>query len=106
MASGHEKVPHQQAGHMAAPTSRASPSEKPLPTGSRPHMALNGPQSSTPPGPHQLRKRKWLLRPHEYPARFVVGHWSQCCLGPLEPEVPWDIGAVVPWATGARPKGS
>jgi hypothetical protein len=42
MASGHGKAPHQQAGHMAAPTNRASPSEKPLPTGSRPHMALSG----------------------------------------------------------------
>lgn len=38
MASGH-RVPHQQAGHMAAPTSLASPSKKPLPKGSRPHMA-------------------------------------------------------------------
>src|SRR6478672_11861798 len=43
MASGHEKAPHQQAGHMAVPTSRASPpSKKPLPTGSRPHMAQSG----------------------------------------------------------------
>ncbi len=39
MASGHLTAPHQQAGHMAAPTSSASPSKKPLPTGSRPHMA-------------------------------------------------------------------
>ncbi len=42
MASGHQRVPHQQAGHMAAPTSSASPSKNPLPTGSRPHMARNG----------------------------------------------------------------
>jgi hypothetical protein len=39
MASGHQSAPHQQAEHMAAPTSVASPSKKPLPTGSRPHMA-------------------------------------------------------------------
>ncbi len=39
MASGHLRVPHQQAGHMAAPTSSALPSKNPLPTGSRPHMA-------------------------------------------------------------------
>ncbi len=39
MASGHQRVPHQQAGHMAAPTSTALPSKHPLPTGSRPHMA-------------------------------------------------------------------
>jgi len=40
MASGHGTVPHQQAEHMAAPTSIASPSKKPLPTGSRPHMGV------------------------------------------------------------------
>ncbi len=43
MASGHQRVPHQQAGHMAAPTSTASPSLNPLPTGSRPHMAIIAP---------------------------------------------------------------
>ena len=42
MASGPWKAPHQQAGHMAAPTSRASFSKKPLPIGSRPHMAQSG----------------------------------------------------------------
>jgi len=42
MASGHAIVPHKQAEHMAAPTSFASTSKKPLPTGSRPHMASNG----------------------------------------------------------------
>ncbi len=30
MASGHQRVPHQQAEHMAAPTSSASPSKKSL----------------------------------------------------------------------------
>ena len=39
MASGHLKVPHLKAGQMAAPTSTASPSKIPLPTGSRPQMA-------------------------------------------------------------------
>jgi len=39
MASGHLRVPHQKAGQMAAPTSIASPSKIPLPTGSRPQMA-------------------------------------------------------------------
>ncbi len=34
-----KKVPHQQAEHMAAPTSTALPSKHLLPTGSRPHMA-------------------------------------------------------------------
>ena len=34
------EVPHQQAEHMAAPTSRAISFKKPLPTRSRPHMAL------------------------------------------------------------------
>ena len=42
MASGRVTVPHQQAGHMAAPTSSASPFKKPLPTGSRPHRAITG----------------------------------------------------------------
>jgi len=42
MASGQVTVPHKQAGHMAAPTSSVSPSKKPLPTGSRPHMAISG----------------------------------------------------------------
>ena len=41
MASGHVTVPRKQAGHMAAPTSIALASIKPLPTGSRPHMAIN-----------------------------------------------------------------
>jgi hypothetical protein len=39
MASGHLTAPHQKAGQMAAPTSTASPSKIPLPTGSRPQMA-------------------------------------------------------------------
>ena len=39
MASGHVTVPRKQAGHMAAPTSIALASIKPLPTGSCPHMA-------------------------------------------------------------------
>ena len=42
MASGHVTAPHKQAGHMAAPTSSALKSKKSLPTGSRPHMAING----------------------------------------------------------------
>jgi len=33
MASGHGKAPHQQAGHMAAPTSRASPPKNPCQQG-------------------------------------------------------------------------
>ena len=33
------KVPHQQAGHMAAPTSSASEIKTPLTARSRPHMA-------------------------------------------------------------------
>ncbi len=33
MASGHQRVPHQQAGHMAAPTSSASPSKIPCQQG-------------------------------------------------------------------------
>ncbi len=40
MASGHLSVPHKQAEQMAAPTSTASPSKNPLPTGSRPQMAM------------------------------------------------------------------
>ncbi len=40
--STHGSAPHKQAGHMAAPTSSASPSKKPLPTGGRPHMAISG----------------------------------------------------------------
>ena len=39
MASGHARVPHQQAEHMAAPISRVSPIKISLPTGGRPHMA-------------------------------------------------------------------
>jgi hypothetical protein len=39
MASGHRTVPHKQAEQMAAPTSAASTSKNPLPTGSRPQMA-------------------------------------------------------------------
>ena len=35
--------PHQQAEHMAAPTNAALV-KKPLPTRSRPHMALSGPR--------------------------------------------------------------
>ena len=42
MASGQVTAPRKQAGHMAAPTSSASPSKKTLPTGSRPHMAMSG----------------------------------------------------------------
>ncbi len=41
MASGHPRAPRQQAEQMAAPTSAASPSENPLPTGSRPQMAIS-----------------------------------------------------------------
>jgi hypothetical protein len=37
MASGQQSAPRKQAEHMAAPTSDASPSKYPLPTGSRPH---------------------------------------------------------------------
>ncbi len=48
MASGHQRVPHKQAGHMAAPTSTALPSKHPLPTGSRPHMARLGSQGMPP----------------------------------------------------------
>jgi hypothetical protein len=33
MASGHGKAPHQQAGHMAAPTSRASSQKNPCQQG-------------------------------------------------------------------------
>jgi hypothetical protein len=39
MACGHLIVPHPKAGQMAAPTDAASPSQNPLPTGSRPQMA-------------------------------------------------------------------
>ena len=42
MASGHLTAPHSKAGQMAAPTSTASPSINPLPTGSRPQMANLG----------------------------------------------------------------
>ena len=42
MASGHVTVPHKQAEHMAAPTSSAFKSNKSLPTGGRPHMAILG----------------------------------------------------------------
>ncbi len=38
MASGHQPVPQKQAEQMAAPTSTASPSRNPLPTGSRPRL--------------------------------------------------------------------
>ena len=41
MASGHQPEPHPKAGQMAAPTSTASPSKNPLPTGSRPQMAIS-----------------------------------------------------------------
>jgi hypothetical protein len=41
MASG-LCAPHQQVEHMAAPTSFAETSKKPLPTESRPHMAQGG----------------------------------------------------------------
>ena len=42
MASG-SCAPHQQVEHMAAPTeAQCSASRKPLPTGSRPHMAQSG----------------------------------------------------------------
>ena len=42
MASGHQPVPQKQAEQMAAPTSTASTSRIPLPTGSRPQMATSG----------------------------------------------------------------
>jgi len=38
MARSYRKKLHQQAVHMAAPTSPAVPFKNPLPTGSRPHM--------------------------------------------------------------------
>ena len=46
MASGLRNVPHQQAEHMAAPTSLAIQKENPCQNRSRPHMALSG-QSQT-----------------------------------------------------------
>ncbi len=48
MASGHVTVPHKQAEHMAAPTSSAFKSNKSLPTGGRPHMAIFGPVPTDP----------------------------------------------------------
>ncbi len=80
MASGQRSAPHKQAGHMAAPTSSASPSKSPLPTGSRPHMT---------PSRHSIRQGRSGLIEGEAPGLSSI-------LGDISAFTPNLIGGGVP----------
>lgn len=103
-------VPHQQVEHMAAPTRLSGTSDQPLPTESRPHMALSSRGSSFALGSRSTEDRLFRFPMHRS-VTLLLGQGSRStkttgqtpCFGPaayqLRPSSPfWGSRSTEDWS--------